>query len=183
MISRAGVLSSFHKPSSKLSLRAAKSNRALCASQGLISWSKVSTGLLVDISFSNSDSRPSVKEFPQELLLTSLTEQGLSRGSGADSSVAADQATIGPMLASLFRAGPNPVEFRLPTVVSQAHWYQPDISSRPGCGSFSHGPGWEFPLRKYNRAHWRREESSTIVETIEERRQLLVNSKHLHWSL
>src|ERR1019366_4114037 len=74
-----GVLSNFHKPSSKLSLRAAKSNRALCASQGLISWSKVSTGLPVDISFSNSDSRPSVKEFPQDLLLTSLPEQGLSR--------------------------------------------------------------------------------------------------------
>src|ERR1035441_10887927 len=39
------------------------------------------------------------------------------------------------MLASLFRAGPNPVEFRLHAVVSQAHRYQPDISSRPGPGT------------------------------------------------
>jgi hypothetical protein len=54
MISRAGVLSTFHKPGSRFSLRAANSNRALCASQGLISWSKVTAGCTVDIHFSNS---------------------------------------------------------------------------------------------------------------------------------
>src|SRR5579862_1692289 len=53
MISRAGVLSSFQRPSSRLSLRAAKSNRALCASHGLISWSKVTAGLTVGIPLSH----------------------------------------------------------------------------------------------------------------------------------
>src|SRR3569833_906672 len=45
MISRVGVLSSFQSPSSRFSLRAAKSNRALCASQGLISWSNDIVGV------------------------------------------------------------------------------------------------------------------------------------------
>src|SRR5664280_2580253 len=125
MISRAGVLSSFHKPSSKLSLRAAKSNRALCASQGLISWSKVSTGLLVDISFSNSYSMLPVEGFLQELHFTSLTGRGFLHWFGAESSVASDQAPAGPVLGRLFRAGPNPVEFRLHPVVRQARRSQP----------------------------------------------------------
>src|SRR6185503_17178815 len=45
MISRVGVLSSFQSPSSRFSFRAAKSNRALCASQGLISWSNDMVGV------------------------------------------------------------------------------------------------------------------------------------------
>src|ERR1019366_2872529 len=49
MISREGVLSTFHRPSSRLSLRAANSNRAAWASQGLISCSRVTD----DIKFSN----------------------------------------------------------------------------------------------------------------------------------
>src|ERR1700761_2870225 len=54
MISRAGVLSNFQRPSSRLSLRAAKSNRALWASQGLISWSRVTVCAASAILFSNS---------------------------------------------------------------------------------------------------------------------------------
>src|ERR1035438_4205039 len=57
MTSRVGVRSSFHKPSSRLSLRAAKSNRAFCASQGLISWSNVILGVTpaIDLSHSRND--------------------------------------------------------------------------------------------------------------------------------
>ncbi len=55
MISRKGELRTFHKPGSRFSLRAANSNRALCASQGLISWSNVTAGGTVDIDFSNSN--------------------------------------------------------------------------------------------------------------------------------
>ena len=51
MISRDGVRSIFHKPSSRFSLRAAKSNRAAWASQGLISCSRDTDA----IHLSNSD--------------------------------------------------------------------------------------------------------------------------------
>src|SRR5208337_917387 len=52
--SRDGERRTFHSPSSRLSLRAAKSKRALCASQGLISWSKVKLVVPVAMVFSPS---------------------------------------------------------------------------------------------------------------------------------
>ena len=47
-----GKRRTFHRPSSRLSLRAAKSKRALCASQGLISCSNEIAGLPDDINIS-----------------------------------------------------------------------------------------------------------------------------------
>ena len=54
MISRDGERSTFHSPSSRFNLRAAKSKRAFCASQGLISWSSVTLVDPVAIKFSIS---------------------------------------------------------------------------------------------------------------------------------
>src|SRR5215469_841042 len=45
MTSREGELRTFQSPESRFNLRAAKSKRALCASQGLISWSNVTVGV------------------------------------------------------------------------------------------------------------------------------------------
>src|SRR5208282_3272663 len=69
MISRDGERSTFHKPSSRFSLRAAKSKRAFCASQGLISWSNVTPVFPVAISLSISrrfTPKPGKSSVPQE---------------------------------------------------------------------------------------------------------------------
>src|SRR4249919_1477550 len=80
IISRAGVLSSFQRPSSKFNLRAAKSNRALCASQGLISWSNVIVGAAGAILISNSLYLP--RKDWKSLRLQLIDAAGFSRLSG-----------------------------------------------------------------------------------------------------
>ena len=63
MISRDGERSTFHRPSSRFSLRAAKSKRAFCASQGLISWSNVTLVVPVAISLSPSPAASPALDF------------------------------------------------------------------------------------------------------------------------
>ena len=140
MISRDGVLSILHRFSSRFSLRAANSNRALWASQGLISWSKVIVGVAIAIPFSISIACRLTEEHGEPLTHKSQKRQVFLRLCGE---FQAGRALNCPRPAGsacgAFHASPNPSESR------------PANRPRQACRMALSGhsePAWEPPSRR-----------------------------------
>src|SRR5580658_3913024 len=139
MISREGVLSTFHNPSSRFSLRAANSNRALCASQGLISWSNVITGAAIAIHISISNACRRTVDKPNRPLI-SITNDKTSSVFTENSNAALRVQSPAPAVRPADRSaqaqtpvslGP-PIQPRQACALPLSRHYEPSWETLPG---------------------------------------------------
>ena len=149
IISREGELRTFQILGSRLSLRAAKSNRALCASQGLISCSRL---MVVAIGYISSPDRPAhgADDGPGARALRLPTLSGFGGHSGVRAGVLdATAGYSGSEKPRLF-AAPSSRPEMLACRVGEGAAALPSSGVGTGCSTPNRRRAYACPLRTVN---------------------------------